>query len=376
MKNIIIGVIVAIVVIGGFLWYQKSEAPTLIGDPIKIGGAFGLTGFAAEWGEAEKNGVTLAIEEINKNGGVNGRPLVLVSEDIASDPTKAVTAVSKLISIDGVPIVIGPTWLDSYQGAAPLADQHEIFMISPSASITAVQGYGDSGKFKNVFSTWYRTDHESEQLLAHLQKKGYRNVVLFFQQEPFWDDFSSFLKSRTATYGLTIVDEFHFNPQETDFRTFLQRVKAKNPDAIIFGSNNEKANLSFLKQRQTLYPASRLYTTEWIEELTRRDDYKGLLNQVSFITPQVADGTFAATYKKRFGRDPVFSATNAYDAMSIVGEAIATNADDPEEIAAYLRSHEFNTVSFGTARFDGLGGVTTGQFVIKGVDANNVVNVQ
>ena len=114
---------------------------------IKIGGAFGLTGDAAAYGEAEMNATQLEIDEVNTHGGVNGRPLSLVIEDTGSDSNKTVSAVTKLLSIDGVSGVI-ETWADTYGGANPLFDQYNVVMISPSASITGIE----SGKiYKNAF---------------------------------------------------------------------------------------------------------------------------------------------------------------------------------------------------------------------------------
>jgi len=89
---------------------------------IKIGGAFAFTGFASGWGEVERNAISLAIEEINNAGGINGKHVKLIAEDTLSDGTKTVSAVQKLINVDGVKIIIGPTWLDTFGGAAPLYD--------------------------------------------------------------------------------------------------------------------------------------------------------------------------------------------------------------------------------------------------------------
>lgn len=356
-------IIVAILIIFGGWYYLTSKPTPATGEPIKIGGAFGLSGFAAAWGEAERNAATLAIEEINKQGGVDGRQLVLISEDTASSPTKTVSAVNKLIDIDQVDVILGPSWLDSYQGAAPIADRKNIVMLTSSASITAVQGYGEP-KYDNVFSTWYRTDQETEQLLEYLSDAGQTRIALFFQNDPFWVDLQSFIKQNLPD-DLQIVSEMNFHSEEIDFRTYLQKLKQEDPDAIIFGLNSERANSAFLNQRQNIYPESTLYTTEWIEELATQPEIARLLNNTFFIAPSVPDQNFIEKYIDRFGVDPVFSASNAYDAIYILAEAVEESGLDSDSIKDYLRNNEFDTVSFGRMTFDDIGGVVGGDFVIK-----------
>ena len=160
-------------------------------DKIKIGGAFGLTGYASQWGEADLNGAKLAIEEFNEKGGINGKKIELITEDIQSDGVKTVNAVNKLITIDDVDFIIGPTWLDSYGGAAPLAEDYDKLMITPSASITAIKS---NKNYKNVFSTWFRGDKESESLVNFLEKKKIKKIVLCFGNDPFWQDISLGIK--------------------------------------------------------------------------------------------------------------------------------------------------------------------------------------
>ena len=93
--------IVVIIVILIAVFSHKSSAPTSTG-PIQIGAALALTGDAATWGEAERNGINLALKEINANGGINGRNLELATEDTKSSSKDSVSAVQKLINFDNV----------------------------------------------------------------------------------------------------------------------------------------------------------------------------------------------------------------------------------------------------------------------------------
>ena len=340
--------------------YAANEAP------IKIGGAFALSGFASQWGEAELNAAGMAIEETNAKGGIDGRKIEMITENIESDSIKSVIAVSKLIHADKIDVIIGPSWLDSFGGAAPLADENEVLMITPSASITAVKKEKNYGY---VFSTWYRADVEIKELARHLSGK---RIVLFFGNDPFWEDISQNIKKNSDEFELKILGEYKFNSKETDFRTALIKIKETNPDAIVFGLNDERGILSFLQQRQVLYPDSVLYTTESIEEFLSKDDFKALMENMRILSPKIVENDFSDRYKERFGTEPVFSASNAYDATMILIEAMKAGNMDAESIRDYIANNEFSTVTFGNVRFDEIGGISGGEFVIKRVKNGTV----
>ncbi len=124
--KIIIGVIIAVIVIGE-IWYGVSRKPAEKG-PIKIGFISALTGGAAAYGETEKNVVELALKEINDSGELN-RKLEAVYEDGKCDGKEAVTAAQKLINIDKVKIILGGGCSSETLGAAPLAEANKVILF-------------------------------------------------------------------------------------------------------------------------------------------------------------------------------------------------------------------------------------------------------
>jgi branched-chain amino acid transport system substrate-binding protein len=83
------------------------------GEPIKIGAFFDLSGPASNIGTPTKLVADIVVDKINKEGGVNGRPIELVTGDTEGDPTKAITLAKKFINVDKVVAVIGPTRTDT-----------------------------------------------------------------------------------------------------------------------------------------------------------------------------------------------------------------------------------------------------------------------
>ena len=103
-------------------------------EPIKIGAIFSVTGPASFLGEPEKNTAKMLEEQINKAGGLLGRPVEIVVYDDESDPTKAVTAVDRLIKMDGVVAIVGPSTTGSTLAVAPKAIAAKIPLISCAAA--------------------------------------------------------------------------------------------------------------------------------------------------------------------------------------------------------------------------------------------------
>ena len=105
--KIIIWVVVAVVVVAG-IWYGVSRKPAPVAEkePVKIGVILPLTGEAATYGISDREGMLLAIEKINAEGGINGRKVRLIVEDSEGDPKGGISAFRKLVEIEGVKVIM------------------------------------------------------------------------------------------------------------------------------------------------------------------------------------------------------------------------------------------------------------------------------
>ncbi len=146
-------------------------------DTIKIGGLFGLSGFSSEWGQADYNAALLAIEEKNKEGGINGKRIEFIVEDTKSDLASTSTAFTKLIEIDNVEAVIGPTWSEFAEVVIPIANQTKTVVITGSAG-----GELESFKNKYFFSTWPSVKLEMRTLAKYMSIKNYKKTALVYSQ--------------------------------------------------------------------------------------------------------------------------------------------------------------------------------------------------
>ena len=110
------------------------SACTTTQDTTKIGAVLSLSGPAAAFGQTTANALELAAEEINANGGINGKHIELIIEDDATDGKKSAAAFTKLVTVDNVDAVIGGTFDFNYNAIAPLAEQYETVLITTQKS--------------------------------------------------------------------------------------------------------------------------------------------------------------------------------------------------------------------------------------------------
>ncbi len=354
MKNKLIVIFAVIVVTFGIVFLVRHQAaPSSNRATIKIGAALALTGNASSWGEVEQNGIKLAVSELNAKGGINGKKIEIVTEDTLSTSDGGLSAVQKLLSIDGVKYIIGPTWLDSYPGAQGAMKGSNAVMITPSASITAVQ---QGTPIPNVFSTWYRTDAIAAGLVQSIKDRGGTRVAMVFQNDAFYQEFISFFKADAAKQGITIVSEDLINPGQSDFKTVFSKINSEHVDGVAFAMYDEAMTDSFLRNHEQIASSTKLYSVDVVRGLFANDQYKKLLEGTTFVENAAPASDFAADYAKAYGTGPTLSASTAYDALNIVAQTIESETQDP---VAYLKSTTFHTVSFGKVSFDSIGGIAT-----------------
>lgn len=352
--------------------------------PIKIGGAFALSGDSSvtAWGEASRNSTLMAIDDINAKGGIGGRKVELVIEDMRSTSRGSVSAVSKLINIDKVAAIVGPSWFDVYQGAEGIANGKNIVMITPDGGIEALNGTAE-GKtvHKNVFSTWYRTDVKAKMVAKYMVDNGVKRLAGLYANDSYYLDFSARIEKYAKEYGIEIVATEKINEGATDIRTLALKIKDSKPDAVFFGFYDEKNILGFLRVHKDTFPSVPLYGDEIVHDHYLKPEYKDLYEGTVYFHATIPQSDFVLKYKARFGIDPVFGAGTAYDATMIISKMLEekgiNTATNQPNYDAYLRSTTFDTVSYGSMTFDEIGGVKTenNQFDLWKVSGNKITKV-
>jgi branched-chain amino acid transport system substrate-binding protein len=242
MKKIIYIIIVLIVLVGGYFVLNKKKTPTS-NEPIKIGVAVDLSGYAANWGESEVKAIQLALDTYKDK--IN-QPVQLVIENTKGTDIGTVSVVKKLIEIDHVQAIIGPTWGDSYQGGLPIAEKAKVVMLSPSAAIETIF---NKNQFTYFFSTWWPQESEIDALKGHMSSSGITKLSLVNDQDPFDIQIVDQLSSTIQAEGkINILNRNSVPVGTKDFRTIIAKIKTSKPDAVFIQFADTSLMGPFMKQ--------------------------------------------------------------------------------------------------------------------------------
>ena len=207
---------------------SKKDAGSAAGI-IKIGGVAPLSGNVAVYGVECKNGIDLAVEEINAAGGVAGKKLVFICEDDEGMPDKTVNAFKKLITKDKVSIVIGSLTSGCAKAITTLAQARGAVQIAPAATSPDIT---DAGNF--IFRTCFIDPFQGTvggKFAA--ENLGAKNAAILYDLQ---NDYSvglaeNFKASFTAAGGRIAAEESYAGGDK-DFNAQLTKIKNASPDVV------------------------------------------------------------------------------------------------------------------------------------------------
>ena len=189
-------------------------------DPIKIGSVLSVTGPAAFLGDPELKTLQMYVEDINKKGGVLGRPLQLVHYDDGSDASKANGFTKRLIEDDKVDVLVGGTTTGATMSAAPLVEKAGIPFISLAGAVVIIEPTK-----KWVFKTPHTDRMAAEKVFEDMKKRGISKVALLSETSGFGGSGKKETEGVAAKYGITLVANETYGPKDTDMSPQLTKIK-------------------------------------------------------------------------------------------------------------------------------------------------------
>ncbi len=221
--------------------------------PIPIGLVAPLTGRLAAVGSGMAQGAELAVDAVNKAGGVNGRQVQLFIQDDAADAGDATAAASFLINVDHVVAIVGPLSLTAGV-VLPLASRANIPHLM----------FGGGSAFDTVkdphFFRMSPSDTEQAQAMAlYAHSKGLDSVALAFTSDETGQALVPSLQASTKKLGMTVVSNTSFTPGLTSYRSQIQQVFAGNPQVVISQLDDQTSGVVFGEVAQ-----QGLLKTPWI----------------------------------------------------------------------------------------------------------------
>jgi ABC-type branched-subunit amino acid transport system substrate-binding protein len=328
------------------VWADELEIPILVGQ----------TGSAAVFGRNETDAYTLAIEEWNSRGGVKGSTVVPRFEDTKTSARDTLSAFQHWATRKG-PVMLGPTWLDGFQGIIPAARRSGILLVTPSAAIEAIAP--DNRDWPVSF--YHNSTLENDVLLDDLLRRGFSRIALIYEQEPF----AEMLRKLAIKKHPQFVSDTGIQAGEADFTSVLVGLKSKKPDLFLVFVWDERSLSALLKQIKTFHTNATVATIHDGEGWLRNDATKLYLTKFIYSRFVPPDQSFGERFKRRFGYDPILTASNAYDALNATLEAIDSGAHSGREIRDYLLSRELRSVTLGRFRFNQDGSVPSKVEVVE-----------
>ncbi len=332
-------------------------------ETIKIGAVQPLTGDMSTIGQSVKRSVELAAEEINNNGGINGRKIEVVFEDGKCNGKDSVNAGNKLINIDKVNYIIGGICSSETLAIAPLAEQGKVVQISTGSSNPTVTDAGDY-IFRVYPSDSYQGVFAAEYIYNTL---GIKEVVLMNEMTEWAGGLSKeFEKRYTELDGKIILHEEFVN-QAKDLRAELSKVKAADPELIVLYAMTESAANGIKQAKELGITAPFIGGDAWGDP-TLWKNTKGYADG-SMYTDVDADApeSFTTRYKAKHGQDAeiTIGAPQAYDATYIIANAIALSGDNPEKVKNFLYTMSSYKGVSGNIQFDRNGDLTVAKYKVK-----------
>ena len=207
-------------------------APARAAEPVKIGAFFALSGPTAPVGTPTKLVAQMFVDKVNKEGGINGRPIELVLGDTEGDPTKAVLTFKRFVSEEKVVAVIGPTRTDEGMAVKRQIESAGIPTVMTVGGDPVIME-GKVGSARHVFKSPQRSSTAVRKVLGYLKKHELTKVALLLSGDNFGQDGERWLRSLAPEYGVEIVGAEQFKPTDVDMKTQLTALAGKGPQAVI-----------------------------------------------------------------------------------------------------------------------------------------------
>ena len=323
------------------LIYLGSIGLVYAADTIKIGTLFALTGDLAAYGGPIQNGTRLAVEDINKAGGVLGKRLELVHRDTQTNPTAAVDAAHKLVDIDKVSAIIGALSSGvTIPVATSVSVPNKIVQISPASTSPEITYLNDNGfLFRTVPS-----DSLQCLVLAKVAKDmGYKRLSIIYVNNAYGEGLARAMKDAYERLGGKILASVPFNKGQPSYRSEVQRAVKDGPDALLVIAYPENG-VKILRQAIEFGLANKFLFPDGMKapEVVKNVGAK-YLNGTYGTSPAPVESKltkiFREKYMKRFGEYPPKPYIDtAYDATILVALAIQkAGSTDGEAIRDALR---------------------------------------
>ena len=288
-----------------------------------LGGSGPLTGSAAIYGNAVKNGGQIAVDEINAAGGINGHQVKWIFEDDEADTEKAINAYNTLKD-GGMQMFAGTTTSGACMAVIAETENDNMFQITPSGSTKDITAPA------NVFRMCFSDPAQGTKSAEYIGQNGLATKVgIIYDNSDTYSSgiYENFVKE-APNQGIEVVGAESFNSEsKTDFKTQLQKLKDAGAELVFLPFYYTEASL-VLKQADEMGWAPKFFGCDGMDGILSLPDFDtSLAEGLMLLTPFSADATdeltqnFVAKYNEAYGETPNQFAADAYDAVYVIKAA-------------------------------------------------------
>ena len=307
---------------GGDKKAASSSAKAASGDTVKFGFVTAYTGPGAAYGQAEKEGAELAVEEINKDPKTKMK-IDLVTYDSKLNKAEAINAFKRLIEQDKVLAIQGPMTSGEIFAAGPIAQQAKVAVFGTSTTAPKVTDIGDY-IFRNAIPGKLAIPTTVKK--AH-DKLGFKKVaVMYSNNNDQMVGENEIYQQTFKDMGIDVVDTETFADKDTDFSAQLTKIQAANPDVIAVAGLYQEGALIAKKARemgmnQPIIGNNGFNSPAYIQQAG--DAANGTLVATPWNPERKTDKAqnFRKAFVAKYGHEPDQFSAQAYDAIYVMHEA-------------------------------------------------------
>lgn len=329
-------------------------------ETFKIGGIGPMTGAAATYGAAVENGIQLAVDEINAEGGINGTKIEFKMEDDEHDAEKSVNAYNTLKDW-GMQMLVGTVTSAPCIAVEAEAANDNMFLLTPSA--TAIDSIAGENAFRVCFSDPAQGTKSAQYIGEN--KIATKVAVIYDGSDPYSSGIYESFQTEAENQGLEVVAAEAFTADsKTDFKVQLQKAKDGGAELVFLPVYYQEAAL-ILQQAKDLDFAPKFFGCDGLDGLLSVENFDtSLAEGVMLLTPFAADAEdektqkFVSAYKEAFDNQiPIQFAADAYDAVYAIKLAAEDAGLTPDmEISDMCEAMK---VSMTNIELEGLTGTIT-----------------
>lgn len=341
-------------------------------ETVKIGVNQPLTGAIAASGNYILEGAKIAADEINANGGINGKQIQLVVEDNKGNPTEAANVTEKLIVRDKVPVLMGAWGSTLTLASMPKLMEYKVPMVVETSSSVKITKSGNP----YVFRLAPTSATEADNFVEYIKPLGIKKADLLVVNNDWGRGAAVEFRRVLEANGVTVGKELIMDAAAQDMTSQLSEVRSSDADTLFVTTAVEQLTL-LLKQAQALGLKRQIITTGGSQNPDQLIDQAGSAANGSmhllFFTPWTPDSTahpemskaFIAEWEKRgLNKAGLTESFRGYDGIKTIAAAIeAAGEATPEKIREALWNVKLDGLNGDISfRADGEGDKASAQY--------------